>query len=65
MTKAGSSFNFITYFNHQEFQKDEFSVDGRVENKSFLTVKFTVSDKAVWTEAWVEYNELIDEVDLF
>ena len=64
MKKMGSAYNFMTYFNVEEFMKDQYGED-RVERKVVLSAKFTVSNKAVWTEAWVEYNELVDEVDLF
>ena len=64
MKKMGSAYNFMTYFNVEEFMKDQYGED-RVERKAVLSAKFTVSNKAVWTEAWVEYNELVDEVDLF
>ena len=59
----GAAFNFLSYYNTQSFNKEEFG-DGRVTNKSLLSAKFIVSTNAAWTEAWVEYNELLDEVDL-
>ena len=61
----GAGFNFITYFNQEEFKKDEFNEDARIEKKSVLLNKFTVSASPIFTEAWVEYNQLVDEVDLF
>ena len=59
----GAAFNFLIYYNTQEFNKEQFG-DERVTSKSVLSARFSVSKNALWTEAWVEYNELVDEVDL-
>ena len=65
MAQMGSAFNFITYYNTEQLVKEKYGEDDRIEQISVLSAKFSISSNAVWTEAWVEYNELIDEVDLF
>ena len=47
------------------FNEDTYQDEKIIEHKSMIDSVFSVSYNAVWTESWVEQNELIDEIDLF
>ena len=61
----GSAFNTLAYYNQQEFKEKKFGIDDRIERYSELYSTFATTKDAHFTEAWVEQNELHDEVDLF
>ena len=55
----------IRYANSHMFNEDTYQDEQIIEHKSMIDSVFSVSYNAVWTESWVEQNELIDEIDLF
>ena len=61
----GQGYNMIRYANSHMFNEDTYQDEKIIEHKSMIDSVFSVSYNAVWTESWVEQNELIDEIDLF
>ena len=61
----GKAYNFISYFNQMSFDENEYDEVARIKKKSVLNAAFSATSGSLWTAAFVEFNELIDEVDLF
>lgn len=59
----GTAFNIVSLQNQMKFQADNFGDETSIDNKSILYAKFTTLKLPAWTEAFVEYNTLVDEVD--
>ena len=55
---VGKNINFATYYNQQNFQADKYDENERIEQKSMLYSSYASTQYPLWTEAFVELNEL-------
>ena len=57
----GRNFYVMGFHNQREFRSDKFNENDRIENKASLHASLTDFTVPVFTETWIESNELIDE----